>query len=214
MAHNEDRIPRDTYPELCKMLKASMWSCVKEHRSVKFEVGALACVRFWLKGARTVVLLREEAVLAFLRHRQSHSKEPGEPLQSMHAVSWATHLKQNEFDEFLTFSEDELANGPSVWYAQFSTPAALYLPAGIICGEHNGDADNVGLKTCVVVPADTAGHKLLRSLAGEARDQGKQPVVQENAVHYIDALQNDARGQFQFHVPELEPAYWIFCLVF
>ena len=51
-----DGIEQHMCPTLRASLAASIWSSVKEHRSVKFEVGALACVRFWLKRARTVVL--------------------------------------------------------------------------------------------------------------------------------------------------------------
>ena len=183
-AHSLDKIPQGKFPALCKNLGGSMWSCVKGHRSIKFEVGALACVRFWLKGSRKVVLLREEAILSFLRKIQKDSKQAGEALGSSHAISWATHVTAREFQEFISWTEDDLQD-VAAWVAEFEPPAALYLPAGIICAESNiGSLDNVGLKACCIVPDDDLGTKLLRSLAGEAKDQGKQTVVLDDVLQY------------------------------
>ena len=111
-----------------------------------------------------------------------------EPLFSSHALGWVTHVKRAEFGEFLEFVEQKM-DTPQVWHTNFSPPAALYLPAGIIVAENNNEeeGDNVGLKVCFVVPQDTAGTAVCRNLVGEAKDQGKTMPVLSDLLLYADA---------------------------
>ncbi|CAE7277427.1 unnamed protein product [Symbiodinium sp. CCMP2592] len=176
-------------------LDPAIWGCVKGHRSVKFELGALPCVRFWLQGERSCVCFREEAILEFLRHKQKQASKKGqgssaEPLFSSHAVAWATHVKRSEFGEYLEFVEK--MDTPQVWHTVFQPPAALYLPAGIIVAEFNDEQeDNLGLKVCFAVPRDTAGTAVCRALVGEAKDQGKTIPVLSDLVLYSDTKQKE-----------------------
>ena len=78
-----------------------LW-CHQWHRSVRFESGAMATLRFGCQSHRQVVLVSAQLVLDFLREEAARSEDGGDGGSISHAsaVAWLTHAGQEALDGF------------------------------------------------------------------------------------------------------------------
>ena len=92
-------LKQNEQPALSQIMRSSIFGCAAKHRSVKFDVGALAVVRYWLMGSRDVILIHAEFVLDFLRQKQQGQAQTKdvEILTSGHAVNWVMYMTQKDF---------------------------------------------------------------------------------------------------------------------
>ena len=184
---------------LIKALKPSIWGSVAKHRSVNFEVGGLAVIRYWAKGQRLVVLVNAEPLLDSWRKKQSEKcrgtdTAMNEVLTSAHAVQWMMYADVDAIQEFLDFCSNKGSElqmpGYNMFYGKLDPGCALYVPAGMITCDMNFDEDNFSVKAACVIPGDVLGGKALRRLKQEAKDFGKgAPAHLEQLLQNVEHWQ-------------------------
>ena len=162
--------------------KPAIWGSIGNHRSVNFELGGLAVLRYGARGSRTVIAVYASAILDFMRYKQSGAarstssrSDPAPELTSPHAVQWLTDCSEDLAQEALMRCETDEAKDQHIgmFYAILSPGDAWYIPSGFIVAEQNQTEDNIGLKASLVIRTDTVGSSCLRWLKQEAMDADK-----------------------------------------
>ncbi|CAJ1444735.1 unnamed protein product [Effrenium voratum] len=175
-------VTRAKYPALKQLMVSSCYGVINGHRSVRFESGAMATLRFGCQSHRRVVLVSAQLVLDFLREEAARSEDGGDGGSISHAsaVAWLTHAGQEALDGFTS------AHPGQIWFGDVMQNQTLYVPAGMVFAEAIGaNGDCLGFKTHIILEKDEHGHRVLQAMQMDSKDQGKRSPPMDELLLFL-----------------------------